>query len=213
VTCELLIFDCDGVLVDSEPIAERVLADAAGRLGWSVSLEEAARVFPKGGTLAECVATIEARIGKPVPADFTETFRAALDGALAAEAKPVPGVVEAIAAIDVPMCVASNGPPAKMETSLKAIGLFARFSGRLFSAYTLQRFKPLPDVFLHAAETLGVEPARCVVVEDSLPGIQAAVAAGMRVFGYSRDADEQQAFASAGAEPLADMAALPGLLL
>jgi HAD superfamily hydrolase (TIGR01509 family) len=212
MSCELLIFDCDGVLVDSEPTTERVLAQCAMDLGWPVSLEEASRAFPKGGTLLKCVATIEAQIGRRVPEDFSETFRTALYAALAADVKPIDGVLEAIAAIEVPMCVASNGPLKKIETTLGKIGLLARFEGRVFSAYTLQRFKPLPDLYLHAAKTLGADPARCVVVEDSLPGVQAAVAAGMRVLSYSTDANEQRAFADAGAEPLLAMCDLPGLL-
>ncbi len=210
--CELLILDCDGVLVDSEPITERVLACCATRVGCPVSPEEASRVFPKGGNLADCVATIEARIGEPVPGDFVQTFRAELYEVLAVEAEPIAGVLDALAAIELPMCVASNAPPEKIETLLRTIGIFMQFEGRVFSAYTLQRFKPLPDLFLHAAQAMGFKPGRCVVVEDSLPGVQAGVAAGMRVLGYSRHEAERSLLVEAGAEPLSSMLNLPGLL-
>jgi HAD superfamily hydrolase (TIGR01509 family) len=177
-----------------------------------VSPEEASAVFPKGGTLAECVATIEGRLGTSVPADFEKTFRAALYDALATEVEPVAGVLEALAAIDVPMCVASNGPLEKIETTLRTIGVFERFEGRVFSAYTLQRFKPLPDLFLHAASSMGVAAEGCTVVEDSVPGVQAAVAARMRVLGYASSERGRAPLIEAGAEPLSSMLDLPGLI-
>jgi HAD superfamily hydrolase (TIGR01509 family) len=209
---ELVIFDCDGVLVDSEPLAIGLLAEEARRHGWDLPAAEAERHFPRGGTLERCMLTIERHTGRSLPDDFVTCYRARLYDLLREQVQAVPGVVDALDRLPLPHCVASNGPRQKIRTSLTTIGLIDRFEGRIFTAYELERAKPFPDLYLHAAATLGASPRRCVVVEDSVPGTQAGVAAGMRVLGYAPDPQRRAALADAGAEPLAAMAELLGLL-
>lgn len=205
---ELVIFDCDGVLVDSEPLAIGLLAELARAHGWQLADDEAEEHFPAGGTLEACVERIAARATRALAEDFIPRYRERLYAALRERVEPVPGVVAALAALaarGLPTCVASNGPRAKIRTSLGAIGLLARFEGRIFSAYELERAKPFPDLYLHAAAALEVEPAACVVVEDSVPGARAGVAAGMRVLGYAPTPARAAALEAAGAEPFPHM--------
>ncbi len=210
---ELVVFDCDGVLVDSEPIANRVMAEAITALGWPLSTADCTARF-KGHHFDTIIAEIEGRLGRPVPADWLPTVRAATDAAFKRELKPVPGVVavlDAVAASGTAACVASQGPLEKMAVSLGVTGLRARFEGRIFSAYQVARGKPHPDLFLYAADTMGVAPGSCVVIEDSPLGVTGARAAGMRVLGFAPEGDGTD-LTAAGAEPFRDMAELPGLL-
>lgn len=207
---DLIIFDCDGVLVDSEPLANRVMAAALREIGLDTSYEEVCREYI-GLSMDQCVRRIERRLGGPVPDRFVEqlqerTFRAFRDGLQA-----VPGVTEALRRIHTPVCVASSGEHEKMRLTLGHTGLLPRFEGRMFSATEVARGKPAPDLFLHAATTMGACPGRCAVIEDSLPGVQAARAAGMRVFGYAPETGEAE-LASAGATVFKAMARLPELL-
>jgi HAD superfamily hydrolase (TIGR01509 family) len=215
---ELIVFDCDGVLVDSEIICNRVMAEAITALGWPVSTADCLARF-KGYHFDTVIAEIENRIGRPVPADWLASVRVATDAAFVRELEPVPGVVavlDAVAAAGVATCVASQGPPEKMVVSLGVTGLRPRFEGRIFSAYQVERGKPHPDLFLFAAETMGVAPGSCVVIEDSPLGVTAAIAAGMSVLGFAPPqgdgADEGADLAAAGAALFRDMAELPGLL-
>jgi HAD superfamily hydrolase (TIGR01509 family) len=182
-----VIFDCDGVLVDSELTSNRVLARVLTEIGLPMTAEESMATFV-GRSWPGCLAIIEERLGHPPPEDLTVRYRSARDEVLA-RVEPVPGVVEALDAIDLPTCVASSGDHGKMAVTLGATGLLHRFEGRIFSAYDVGgRGKPAPDLFLHAADQMGFDPATTAVIEDSGPGVEAGVAAGMRVFGYRVEA-------------------------
>ncbi|UPK35188.1 HAD family hydrolase [Bradyrhizobium sp. 186] len=187
MTCaspELIIFDADGVLVDSEIIALTVLAQTATEEGVAIGVEDAMRSF-RGLKMADCVSEIERRLGRNVRDTFVADVRRATALAFDAELKPVEGIHAALAEIAVAVCVASNGPMSKLTHTLGLTKLLGRFEGRIFSAYEVGSWKPDPGLFLHAAQTLGVHPSRCVVVEDSLSGVHAAKAAGMRVLGFT----------------------------
>ena len=181
---ELVIFDCDGVLVDSERISVRVDVAVLARLGWPMTEAEVVERF-MGRTEADMAAEIEAHLGRPLPANWEEPFRHLYREAFEAELKPVPGILEALDAIAGPICVASSGTHERMRYTLGLTGLYPRFAGRIFSASEVARGKPAPDLFLHAARRMGVRPAACAVVEDSRYGVEAARGAGMRAFGYA----------------------------
>jgi HAD superfamily hydrolase (TIGR01509 family) len=182
-----VIFDCDGVLVDSEPISNRVLAHLLTEIGLPMTPERSIETF-MGRSWPACLQIIEELLGAPPPADLTERYRSARNEALQ-NVHPVDGIEEALARIDLPACVASSGDHTKMELTLSVTGLRDRFDGRIFSAYDIGgRGKPAPDLFLHAAQQMGFDPQSTAVVEDSGPGVEAGVAAGMHVFGYRIDA-------------------------
>jgi HAD superfamily hydrolase (TIGR01509 family) len=204
---ELVIFDCDGVLVDSEPIANRVLAAALSEIGLATTAESSMRDY-MGRSWSACVEIFEQRLGRALPAAFEPDFWGRLDLALRAELQPVPGIHDALARIATPTCVASSGRIDKMRVTLGQTGLWQRFEGRIFTAADVARAKPFPDLFLHAASRMGAAPARCAVVEDSPRGVEAGVAAGMRVLGYAGRTDAH-ALVSAGAEVFIDMRELP----
>ena len=205
-----MIFDCDGVLVDSEPIANRVLAECLSEIGLPTTTEESLRTY-KAHTWTECVAIAEARLGRPLPASFGATYyRRAVD-AFERELIPVPGIHDALARIPVATCVGSNGRHATMKVTLTKAKLWNHFAGRIFSAQDVERPKPFPDLYLHAAQRMGVTPERCVVVEDSPHGVRAGVTAGMTVLGYA-GAEAPEPLAAAGARTFRDMRALPELL-
>jgi HAD superfamily hydrolase (TIGR01509 family) len=210
VSFGLVILDCDGVLVDSEPTANRVFAAALNELGLAIGYEEVCREFV-GLTMERCVEILEARLGRPVPDGFVAELERRTFDAFREELEPVRGVEQALDAIDVPVCVASSGEPHKMRFTLGLTGLLPRFDGRLFSALEVGRGKPFPDLFLHAARSMGVPAERTAVVEDSVPGVQAARAAGMRVFGYA-ERTEGARLAEAGAVVFDEMRRLPGLI-
>jgi HAD superfamily hydrolase (TIGR01509 family) len=210
---QLIVFDCDGVLVDSEPIANRLMAEAITALGWPLDTADCMARF-KGHHFDTIIAAIEDRLGRPVPVDWLPKMRARTDAAFERELEPVPGVVavlDAVAASGTATCVASQGPLEKMAVSLGVTGLRPRFEGRVFSADQVARGKPHPDLFLYAAEAMGVAPGTCVVIEDSPLGVTGARAAGMAVLGFAPDGDGAE-LAAAGAELFRDMTELPGLL-
>jgi HAD superfamily hydrolase (TIGR01509 family) len=178
---DLVIFDCDGTLVDSETVATDVLVAYLAELGTQLSAEVALARF-KGGRMADCVIELEQMRGQPLPADFTKVLRERIALVLYQRLQPIEGALELVKSLKVPFCMASNGPLKQIELSLGVTGLLSYFEGRIFSAYEVGSWKPAPDLFLHAAAQMGVEPSRCAVVEDSLPGVQAGVAAGMQVF-------------------------------
>lgn len=210
MTWDLALFDCDGVLVDSEPIASRLFSVMLGEIGLPMTPEQALRQF-MGCSMSTWVALIERRLGGPVPSGFISGFYARLDAAFRHELRPVPGILSALDHISVPNCVASNGSLDKIRTSLEITGLLPRFEGRLFSVTEVARGKPFPDLFLYAAHRMGATPAQCAVVEDSPLGVQAGIAAGMCVFGYARLA-MPDTLAAAGARVFTDMEELPKLL-
>ena len=179
----LVIFDCDGVLVDSEPIASRVLAEALSEIGFPLTAQQAIDRYT-GISVGAVLARVEAEWGRRLPADFAALLGERDRAAFAAELQPVSGVVEMLAGLDLPRCVASSGSIEKIRSNLRITGLLPYLEPHLFSATMVARGKPAPDLFLHAAAMMAVPPARCVVVEDSLAGVRAARAAGMRVFGF-----------------------------
>lgn len=207
---EAVIFDCDGVLVDSELLGNRIVVECAAEAGVVMPLAEAVARF-RGAKMADTIAFIEQRLGYPLPADFTSELRRRMAAAFETDLRPVEDVESVLRDLEIPYCVASNGPRDKMEVSLGTTGLLPYFHRRIFSAYEVGSWKPAPDLFLHAARELGVVPERCVVVEDSVPGVQAGIAAGMKVLGYT-PAGEGAHLAEAGAQPFSRMADLLPLL-
>lgn len=208
----LVIFDCDGVLVDSERIANRILAELITEAGRPTTLRESMQTY-MGRSIPRCIEMIEERIGGPVRDDFYPEYRRRVFESFHEELEPVPGIAEALAQISQRRCVASSSGLDRIELSLRLTRLLPHFEGRLFSASEVERGKPAPDVFLYAAAQMGMGAAltRCVVVEDSLSGVQAGAAAGMTVLGFARDTDADT-LQSAGAIPFRDMAELPTLL-
>jgi HAD superfamily hydrolase (TIGR01509 family) len=207
----LVIFDCDGVLVDTERIAVRIDVIVLAELGWPMTEAEVVERF-MGRSDEEMTADIEAHLGRRLPASWEEPFRHLYRQAFAAELEPVAGVVEALDAIAIPTCVASSGTHEKIRFTLGLTGLYERFAGRIFSVSDVARGKPAPDLFLHAAARMGVPPAQCAVVEDSRYGVQAARAAGMRAFGYAGGLAPKGALAGPQTIVFEDMRKLPDLL-
>jgi HAD superfamily hydrolase (TIGR01509 family) len=208
----LVIFDCDGVLVDSEPITRRVLAESLTRHGLPMSEEDCADLFV-GGTLEGVYRSALGR-GAALPGDWVAQIYAACFTVLAEEVGPVPGIGAALDRLDeagLSYCVASNGPMRKMEITLGRCGMMERLAGRLFSAHEVGSAKPDPGLFLHAAAEMGAAPGACTVVGDSANDAIAARAAGMRCLGFSRETPAAR-LAEHGAATFDDMAGLPGLL-
>ena len=207
---DLVIFDSDGVLVDSEPLVNRVYTDLMRELGHEMDESAGLREF-SGASMETRLAAFRRRFAWAPTPEFERSFRTRLATLVARELKPVAGIERALERVRVPICAASNGTTADMRERLSAVGLLPYFANALFSAPELGRPKPFPDVFVHAAQALGVEPARCAVVEDSLTGVHAGVAAGMTVFGYAAHSDAA-ALRQAGAVTFARMDDLPALL-
>ncbi len=181
-----IIFDCDGTLVDSEMLSNEVLVEAVAEHGLNLSVDEATLAF-RGGKMADCVAHLEALLGRPLPEHFVPTLRSRTADAFRTKLQPITGALELIrwlADRSWPICVASSGPVEKIELSLSLTGLSPFFEGRIFSSYDIGAWKPDPSLFLHAAKAMGVRPDDCAVVEDSLPGIRAGLAAGMAAFAF-----------------------------
>jgi HAD superfamily hydrolase (TIGR01509 family) len=211
---QLVIFDCDGVLVDSEAISNQVLARMLTEQGLPTTLSEARREY-QGLLLRDVVAHAQQMLGRQLPDGWAEAYERERDTAFREQLKPVPNAAEAVErvrAAGVSVCVASQGRLAKTRLSLGLTGLAAQFEdGALFSAESVARGKPHPDLFLHAAERMGASPAATVVVEDTQSGVTAAVSAGMRVLGHAADSDEA-ALRAAGAEIIWSMSEVPGRL-
>lgn len=210
----LVILDCDGVLVDSEGPANRILVDMIRELGLELSLEESDGLF-RGRTMQMCWDIIEERLGRPLPGDFDARFHRREREALGAADIGMPGVHEALSGIDrlgLATCVASSGSTDKMRVTLGGAGLWERFEGRIYSAVEhVARGKPHPDVFEYAARAQGMEPGECVVVEDSPLGVEAGRAAGMRVLGFAREVPAAD-LRAAGADVFFALEELPGML-
>ncbi|MFI8092290.1 HAD family hydrolase [Streptomyces sp. NPDC086080] len=185
---DLVIFDNDGVLVDSEPISNQLLAGYLTELGHPTSYEDSIRDY-MGSAMHRVHDLVEERTGRRLPADFDDVFHARVFAAFERELKPVlgaPDVLEKLAAEEVPYCVASSGSHERIRVGHRTTGLDRWFDDdRIFSSQDVGRGKPAPDLFLYAAERMGVAPERCVVVEDSPLGVRAAVAAGMEVYGFT----------------------------
>lgn len=181
---ELVIFDCDGVLVDSEPISITVLVEALAAAGVAMSEAEAHERF-LGRSLKSMSEILHDEYGLAIDAAFLEAMRKVLYERFRSELQPIPGVAETVDALGVAHCVASSSQPERIRLSLSVTGLIGRFEPNIFSASMVVHGKPAPDLFLHASAEMGVDPARCVVVEDSPAGIMAAKAAGMRVVAFT----------------------------
>ncbi|WP_335977043.1 HAD family hydrolase [Gaetbulibacter jejuensis] len=179
-----IIFDCDGVLVDSEPIGNQVLVDMANSYGADIDLDYAFKHF-KGGSIYTCRDKIQALVNQPLSQDFIAEYRRRSYSAFKEQIQPVEGVKEVIELLSIPFCVASSGPTEKIRLNLELTGLLPYFEDNIFSCYTIEKWKPEPDVFIWAAKTMGFKPEDCVVIEDSLTGIQAAKAGGFDVFGFT----------------------------
>jgi HAD superfamily hydrolase (TIGR01509 family) len=213
VPLRLVIFDCDGVLIDSEPIASREVAAAVTALGWHMTPEEAAAEF-LGKSFDVMIPMIEARTGAGLPADWEARFLEGFLARIAAEGTAIPGALEAIDAIEamgLAWRVASNSRHEEMAVKFRTLGFTDRVAGRLHSYTDVARGKPAPDIYLAAAAAQGVAPGECVVIEDSPTGARAAVAAGMDCLGYDPHGDGAM-LAAVGAVPFASMSDLPGLL-
>lgn len=181
---DLVIFDCDGVLVDSEMLSAGVLMGLMAEEGYPLS-EEAFRADFLGRSFAAAALRARERFGRPLPEDFESRYRDRLFARLEAELKPMAGVAAVLAAMRAPFCLATSSSPRRLALSLAATGLAGFFEGRCFTASEVQRGKPAPDLFLHAAARMGVAPARCLVIEDSELGVRAGLAAGMEVWHFT----------------------------
>lgn len=208
---KLVIFDCDGVLVDSERLAIKVDARVLARLGWPISEAEIIDRFV-GVSENDFRAAIESRLGRDFSAEWKAEFEPLYEAAFAAELVPVDGIVEALDRISIPACVASSGSHEKMRFTLGLTGLYDRFKGRIFSATEVARGKPYPDLFLYAASRMGVDPRDCVVIEDSGNGVRAARAAGMKVFAYAGGVTPAEKLEGPGTTVFTNMRQLPDLL-
>ncbi len=206
-----VIFDCDGVLVDSEEIANRALAGLLTEAGVPTNYDEAVDIF-RGRSMDAVLDTAVEMLGGPMPFDLSARYYETIKEVFELELKPIPGVIAALERIDLPNCVASNGPLHKMELTLRLTGMWERFEGRVFSADEVAAGKPAPDLFIHAAREMGFDPSTTAVVEDSTLGVEAARAAGMRVFAYASHTAPEE-LAALGGHPFKDMAELPDLLL
>ena len=206
------IFDLDGTLVDSEPLANRLFAEHLTACGVPMAAAEAARLFT-GLRMPDCYALVQRDFGVRLPADFHDRLQAATFDALRRHLLPVPGAAEMLASLTLPKVVASSSEPEKIDLSLRATGLAGHFLRR-FSGTQVARGKPAPDLFLLAASEMGVAPERCFVVEDSDPGVQAGLAAGMPTFALvppdGHDAEgRRQRLAGAGALVVARLEEIP----
>ncbi|MGW9437893.1 HAD family hydrolase [Streptomyces sp. NPDC055607] len=192
---DLVIFDNDGVLVDSEPISNTLLAGYLTELGHPTSYEDSLRDY-MGSAMHRVHDLVEERTGQRLPVDFDDVFHARVFAAFQAELEPVPGaedVLKRLVDAGIPYCVASSGSHERIRVGHRKTGLYAWFRDEnVFSSEDVGRGKPAPDLFLHAAARMGVEPARCVVVEDSRLGVQAALAAGMDVYGFTAMTPEEK---------------------
>ncbi|MFA6310820.1 MAG: HAD-IA family hydrolase [Sterolibacterium sp.] len=208
---ELLILDCDGVVVDSESITTRVLAKMLNDLGATIEAEEVARKFT-GHTFARTLELVAELLGAPLPDDFVPNYRDRTFAAMEAELKPVRGIETALDRIPIPYCIASNGPHEKMRKTLGITSLLSRFEGRMFSSADVPRGKPFPDLFLFVARRFAVQASACLVVEDSASGVAAALAAGMRVYGFAEGTADNRLLAAGAHRVFRQMSELPSLV-
>lgn len=209
----LVIFDCDGVLVDSEPLIERAFLRVLGSYGLRLGPDDYRGTF-KGLSISRTADILKTLSEDSLPADIGEVIDSEEWEEMERGLQPVPGAADAVRAVvasGMAVCIGSNGSPDAIAQRLRLTGLHDWFEGRMFSAAMVERGKPYPDVFLHAAETMGFSPSECVVIEDSDTGVQAALAAGMRVLAYVASPTSNVS-GSRGAERFTDMALLPALL-
>jgi HAD superfamily hydrolase (TIGR01509 family) len=216
VNFDLIIFDCDGVLVDSELIACRVDADTLTRHGYPITADQVLDRF-LGRSMREVNLEIEAELGRSLPDDFSAQLLDELYRSFAAELEAVPHIHATLDTIAQPVCVASSGTHERMRISLGRAGLYDRFAPHIFSATQVRNGKPAPDLFLFAAEQMAMSPKQCLVIEDSAPGIAAALAAGMTVVGFHGGSHCRPGYAdtlraAGAAATFNDMRGLAGLI-
>jgi len=207
-----VLFDCDGVLADSEHLINVIVAEDLTARGWRISAEQARETF-LGMAVPDMLPVMEARVG-PLGAAWQQEMSARISRRMETELQPVPGALAALAAVSaagLPMACASNAGRVELLSKIAVLGLGRYFHDRLFSYQDVPRPKPHPDIYRAAAAACGARPEDCAVVEDSLLGARAGIAAGCRVLGYARET-EPSVLAAVGAEPFDDMAALPRLL-
>ena len=212
---DLVIFDCDGVLIDSELLSVEADLACLAEDGIDISAEEILARYT-GISMAGMLADLEARFGRTFP-DFADRHRRRLNALFEADLKPIPGVAGVLASLSCRACVASSSTPERLRHALTLVGLFDRFHPHIFSTTEVARGKPAPDLFLHAAERMGVPPARCIVIEDSIPGVAAAASAGMSAIGFTggahcRPGHDTRLFADGAALVIAAMTELPRAL-
>lgn len=179
-----IIFDCDGVLVDTEKIGNGILLSMAAEHGFEMEIEDAYRNF-NGRNLKDCFLHVEDSIGKKLPDTFESEYRERSYGAFKTQVKPMEGIVEFIDKLKIPYCVASSGPVEKIRLNLEVAGLLDKFEGKIFSSYQIKNWKPEPGIFLFAAKEMGFEVKDCIVVEDSKAGVKAGISGDFKVFGFA----------------------------
>jgi HAD superfamily hydrolase (TIGR01509 family) len=206
---DLVIWDCDGVLIDSERLAVRTESQILTELGWPLTEADVVELFV-GRSSRYMQTVIEEKLGRPV--DWKVQFEQRVREACERELEPVEGVIDALDAIDIPSCVASSSSHAMLNFKLGLTGLAERFAGRIYSADDVAHGKPDPAVFLFAATSMGVAPERCAVIEDSVSGVEAGVAAGMCVFAFSGGVTSAQKLQRDGVSLFSTMHLLPGML-
>ena len=206
----LIIFDCDGVLVDSEPISNRILADLLTEIGLPTTFSQSLQMF-LGRSWEDNLKVIERRLGKEPPDNLYATYTERLFQAFESELNPINGIEFVLDQLPFPMCVASSGPHDKIQKTLSLTGLLRFFEGNIFSSSDVKKGKPAPDLFLYACERMGSTPDSSIVIEDALPGVKAAVSAGMSVLGYAPN-NNGSSLRNNGASTFSDMRELPELL-
>jgi HAD superfamily hydrolase (TIGR01509 family) len=208
---DLVIFDCDGVLVDSEQITNSVFAAMLSEIGLPVTLEYISNTFV-GQPMTVCVEIIQESLGKPIPDNFVTEFRQRNKKDLSKKLKPIKGIHDVLSQMKTSYCVASNSTREMVQTKLDITGLLPYFEGKIFSVVDVAQGKPHPDIFLYAADKMKVQPQRCVVIEDTPVGVQAGFSAGMKVFGYTQYSNPQKLQAAGASVVFSCMRLLPNLL-
>jgi HAD superfamily hydrolase (TIGR01509 family) len=208
---DLVIFDCDGVVVDSERIAHDVFGAFIRSLGARMTDEEMQFHF-LGRRLVECVAIVERLTGRPTPPGALDAYKQERDRVLREQVQPIPGIREVLEGLEIPYCLASSGDFDKMRVTLGATKLLPFFEGRIFSATQVPNGKPSPDIFLFAAREMGADPARAAVIEDSVNGVLAGAAAGMTTFGFAGLMSAAKLLEAGAAATFTHMRELPTLL-
>ena len=205
-----IIFDCDGILVDSEEISNSILAQMVRDLGFELDASYALKYFT-GRSLKSNFDHIESIIEQRLPPTFEQEYRTKTFAAFKSDLKPIKGIREVLDQITLPFCVASSGPKNKIVLNLTTTKLIDYFEGNIFSAYEINKWKPDPDIFEYAARKMGFRPYECAVVEDSMAGIQAGISGGFDVFAFSKPKDND-AFEEVGAITFSDMSSLLPLM-
>ena len=205
-----VIFDCDGTLVDSEPLTNKVIAEMAGELGIEMTWEEATKLWG-GKTIDAVVYGMRELSGSDLPDDWVPRLVQKVSEAYKYDLVPMDGISEVLESMKLAKCVASNGRPGHVENSLKLTGLYKYFEGRVYTASEVANPKPDPALFLYAADKMGFSKDECVVIEDSIIGVTASVRAGIRVLGLVKMSSKEELI-EAGAEPFTNMRELPKLL-